>query len=44
MAEPIRDKERANFCEFFEPTTSAGADVTMPDPATLIKAAQDLFR
>ncbi len=44
MAEPILEKERANFCELFEPTDSPA--VGGPNAATgdLVKAAEDLFK
>jgi hypothetical protein len=45
MAEPVAAKDRANFCDFFEPTLqprasgSAGADTD-----ALRQAAEDLFK
>lgn len=44
MAERVMEKERANFCSFFEPTSelkARGADVTGDD---LRQAAEDLFK
>ncbi|MCG6863653.1 MAG: hypothetical protein LJE70_20705 [Chromatiaceae bacterium] len=44
MAEPISEKERANFCELFEPTdkpAGGGAETPTKD---LIRAAEDLFK
>lgn len=41
IAEPVRDKQRANFCDYFEPSASTyhpGADVD-----ALKKAADSLF-
>jgi len=41
IAEPVRDKERANFCDYFEPTSAAyqpGADAD-----ALKAAAERLF-
>jgi len=44
VAEPVMEKQRANFCGYFEPslTTEASAAPT-PDEA-LRKAAEDLFK
>ena len=41
VAEPVRDKDRANFCDYFEP----GSDTYRPDadPERLRAAAEDLF-
>lgn len=44
LAEPVLDKDRANFCELFEPThdpSSSRGGATQQD---LVKAAQDLFK
>ena len=41
VAEPVLDKERANFCDYFEP--SATAYRPAPDPAALRAAADSLF-
>jgi len=41
IAEPVRDKDRANFCDYFEPSTDSfqpGADSD-----ALRKAAESLF-
>lgn len=44
MAERVLEKERANYCEFFEPTTDTGStDASSPDDV-LRKAAEDLFK
>ncbi len=43
VAEEVQDKERANFCSFFEPVDSGGGDGS--DPQTdLQKAAEELFK
>jgi len=44
MAEPVLEKERANFCELFEPTNrpAEGGSNTVGDD--LVKAAEDLFK
>lgn len=41
IAEPVNDKQRANFCDYFEP----GSDVHKPgaDNDALRSAADDLF-
>jgi hypothetical protein len=43
VAEEVLNKERANFCDFFEPTDSgeAGGATTQGD---LQKAAEELFK
>jgi hypothetical protein len=44
MAEPVLDKIRANFCDYFEPTTAPdGNDGNNSDHA-LRQAAEDLFK
>lgn len=42
-AEPVLEKQRANFCEFFEPTTPASAGSVTPEEA-LRQAAEALFK
>jgi len=42
-AEPVLEKERANFCEFFEPTTPTSAGSVTPEEA-LRQAAEALFK
>jgi hypothetical protein len=43
MAEKVMDKQRANFCEFFEPTMrSAESEAGALD--ALRRAAEDLFK
>ena len=44
MAEAILEKERANFCEFFEPTDRPAGSGMAPNAEDLIKAAEDLFK
>jgi hypothetical protein len=44
MAEEVMDKERANFCDFFEPSSEAGADGQASSQEDLLKAAEDLFK
>lgn len=44
MTEPILEKERANFCELFEPTDRPLGDGTRTPAADLAKAAEDLFK
>jgi hypothetical protein len=44
VAEPVHDKERANFCELFEPVEQAVADAAGERPADLLARAQDLFK
>ena len=43
MAERILEKERANYCDFFEPSTEI-REGTGPEPGEdLVKKAEDLF-
>lgn len=43
LVERVTDKDRANFCGYFEPAdTSAASKQSSPDD--LLKAAQDLFK
>lgn len=43
MAEPVSDKQRANFCGYFEPTVSpTGADAASGIDA--LRKADDLFK
>jgi hypothetical protein len=44
MAEPVLDKERANFCDLFEPDDKPTASRRGPAAADLVKAAEDLFK
>ena len=41
IAEPVRDKDRANFCDYFDP--SAQAYRPKADPEALKAAADSLF-
>ena len=43
-AEPVLEKERANYCEFFEPSPDAGAGVSSKPDDDLMKKAEDLFK
>jgi hypothetical protein len=44
LAEPIIEKERANFCELFEPTHSPASSRAGPSADDLVRAAEDLFK
>lgn len=44
LAEPVLEKQRANFCEFFEPAHPNNASRPQPSPEDLLKAAHDLFK
>jgi len=44
MTEPILEKERANFCELFEPTDRPSGGGARAAAADLAKAAEDLFK
>ena len=41
IAEAVQDKQRANFCDYFEPSSKAFR--AAPDPERLKAAADDLF-
>ena len=41
VAEPVKDKNRANFCDYFEPSDTAYRPAA--DTAQLQAAAEDLF-
>ncbi len=41
IAEPVKDKDRANFCDYFEPSSDAHQPAA--DPDALRAAADDLF-
>ena len=43
MAERVLDKDRANFCELFDPTERP-ATARQPAKEDLLKKAQDLFK
>ena len=42
-AEPVRDKERNNYCEYFTPSNEK-KNSSSPDRETPLKAAEDLFK
>ena len=42
IAEPVADKERANFCELFEPRRQDAA--ASASPQDLLARAEDLFK
>lgn len=44
MTEPVLEKERANFCELFEPTDRPAGDGSNTAGDDLVKAAEDLFK
>ena len=44
MAEEVMDKQRANFCDFFDPTPEPASAGTGSASADLLKAAEDLFK
>jgi predicted RNA-binding Zn-ribbon protein involved in translation (DUF1610 family) len=43
VAEPVADKTRANYCEFFEPTANVGS-VSGDSADAMRQAAEDLFK
>jgi hypothetical protein len=44
MVERVLDKERANYCELFEPSLDASGQSSGEPGADLLKAAEDLFK
>jgi len=44
IAEPVADKQRANFCELFDPAPTPAGDAARPDADGLRQAAEDLFK
>jgi hypothetical protein len=44
IADRVLDKEKANFCGFFEPTTEISADTSQGSQDALRQAAEDLFK
>ena len=44
VADPVADKQRANFCGYFEPTSPKTTDGIQPSTTDLLKAAEDLFK
>lgn len=43
-AEPVLDKVRANYCEFFEPSSKAAASAPANAADDLLKQAEELFK
>ncbi len=43
MADEVKEKERANFCEYFEPTRLEAQDGKSSED-DLLKAAEELFK
>jgi hypothetical protein len=44
VAESVMEKERANFCSFFEPAAEPGQEGEQESPDGLRQAAEDLFK
>jgi hypothetical protein len=44
VADPVTEKERANFCGYFEASFPADAGSAAPDADALRQAAEDLFK
>ncbi|WP_296896714.1 hypothetical protein [Thiohalocapsa sp.] len=44
VADPVTEKERANFCGYFEASFPAEAGSAAPDADALRQAAEDLFK
>jgi predicted RNA-binding Zn-ribbon protein involved in translation (DUF1610 family) len=44
VADPVADKERANFCGYFEASLPKDAGSAAPDEDALRQAAEDLFK
>ncbi|MEN8168253.1 MAG: hypothetical protein ABFR65_12370 [Pseudomonadota bacterium] len=44
IADEVMDKERANFCGYFEPTSPEVSNSGQPSQDDLFKAAEDLFK
>lgn len=44
VAEPVVEKQRANFCGYFEPSLAAGANAAPSSDESLRNAAEDLFK
>jgi len=44
MTEPVLEKERANFCELFEPTDNPVGGGTGTVAVDLLKTAENLFK
>ena len=44
MAEAVKEKERANFCDWFDPAPEPAVDGAQSSASDLLKAAEDLFK
>jgi len=44
IAEPVMEKDRSNFCNFFEPATSKGESSESKSDPDHLAAAEDLFK
>lgn len=44
VAEPVTDKEKANFCDSFQPSGAATAGTNAPSTTDLKSAAEALFK
>jgi hypothetical protein len=44
VADPVTEKERANFCGYFDASFPAEAGSAAPDADALRQAAEDLFK
>jgi hypothetical protein len=44
MADRVLDKQKANFCSFFEPTMELSANSNQNAQDALRQAAEDLFK
>ena len=44
IAERVADKQRANFCDYFEPSDAACGNTDSPSAEDLRRAAEDLFK
>ena len=44
MTELVADKEKANFCELFDPTELSGSGLGQSRATDLLQRAQDLFK
>ncbi len=44
VAERVMEKERPNFCDFFEPTEAVGEGGTASSAPDLLKSAEDFFK
>ena len=44
QAEWVKDKEKANFCNFFDPSSEFHSVIDDASQSDLLKAAEDLFK